>query len=92
MKDTRKLSVIYFLISLVMLVMVLMGCDANTIELDYIHYVNGYEVYYSHDIKTKDELVEVADWLIENGHENFTIQSDLGIVDVENAVIAYLSK
>lgn len=92
MKDTRKLSLIYFVISLVMLLFVCFGCEANTIEVDYIHYVNGYEVYYSHDIQTKDELVEVADYLIENGHENFVIQSELGIIEVESGYITYQSK
>lgn len=92
MKDTRKLSMIYFVISLVMLLMVCFGCEANTIEVDYVHYVNGYEVYYSHDIQTKDELVEVADYLINNGHENFVIQSDLGIIEVENGAISYQTK
>ena len=89
MKDSRKLSLIYFVISLVMLLFVCFGCEANTIEVDYVHYVNGYEVYYSHDIQTKDELVEVADYLIENGHENFVIQSDLGIIEVENGEVIY---
>ena len=89
MKDTRKLSVIYFAISLVLLLMVCFGCEANGIELDYIHHVNDYEVFYSDDFVTKDELKEVADYLIENGHNNFVIQSDLGIIEVENGEIIY---
>ena len=89
MKDTRKLSVIYFLISMVMLLLVCFGCEPNDIEIDYIHYVNGYEVYYSHDIQTKDDVVEVADYLIENGHDKFIIQSDYGIVEVEDGEIIY---
>ena len=35
MKDTRKLSVIYFVISLVMLLMVAFGCERNSV--DYVH-------------------------------------------------------
>ncbi len=46
MKDTRKLSVIYFVISLIMLLLVAFGCD-RAINVDYIHTVNGYEVYYA---------------------------------------------
>ena len=92
MKDTGKLSVIYFLISMVMLLMVCFGCEANGIELDYIHHVNEYEVFYSDDIETKDELKEVANYLINNGHENFVIQSDLGIIEVEDGEITYQSK
>ena len=44
MKDTRKLSVIYFVISLVMLLMVAFGCERNSV--DYVHSVGNYDVYY----------------------------------------------
>ena len=39
MKDTRKLSLIYFVISLVMLLMVCFGCEVNDTESPYVlHY------------------------------------------------------
>ena len=44
MKDTRKLSVIYFVISLVLLLMVAFGCERNSV--DYVHSVNGWDVYF----------------------------------------------
>ena len=44
MKDTRKLSVIYFLISLVMLLMVCFGCEVNDSESPYVlHYQINHE-------------------------------------------------
>ena len=44
MKDTRKLSVIYFVISLVMLMFVCFGCERNSVE--YVHSVNECDVFY----------------------------------------------
>ena len=43
MKDTRKLSVIYFVVSMIMLLMVAFGGE-RPIDVDYIHTVNGYDV------------------------------------------------
>ena len=44
MKDTRKLSVIYFLISLVMLLMVAFGCERQEIDEPYVlHYQINHE-------------------------------------------------
>ena len=86
MKDTRKLSVIYFVISLVMLLMVAFGCE-RPIDVDYIHTFNGYDVYYA---KTDNpEYIEMyANGLKENV-DNFIIQSDLGIIEVEDGEIIY---
>ena len=36
MKDTRKLSVIYFMISLVMLLLVCFGCEGQKLEEPYV--------------------------------------------------------
>ena len=44
MKDTRKLSMIYFGISLVMLLMVCFGCEVNDTESPYVlHYQINHE-------------------------------------------------
>lgn len=85
MKDTRKLSVIYFMISLAMLLMVAFGCSRN--QVDYIHSVNGYEVYY---IETDSpEQVEKVNERLMIHHDNFVLQSDFGIVEVEDGEIVY---
>ena len=85
MKDTRKLSVIYFVISLVMLLMVAFGCERNSVE--YVHTVNECDVYY---VETNNpEYVEnVADKL-KTLNDNFIIQSDFGIIEVEDGEIIY---
>ena len=86
MKDTRKLSVIYFVISLVMLLMVAFGCE-RPIDVDYIHTVNGFDVYYAET--DNPEYVEMyANGLKENV-DNFIIQSEFGIIEVENGEIIY---
>ena len=86
MKDTRKLSVIYFVISLIMLILVAFGCD-RAIDVEYIHTVNGYDVYY---VETDNpEYIEMyADHLRESA-DNFIIQSDFGIIEVQNGEIVY---
>ena len=86
MQDTRKFSVIYFVISLVMLLMVAFGCE-RPIDVDYLHTFNGYDVYYA---KTDNpEYIEMyANGLKENV-DNFIIQSDFGIIEVENGEIVY---
>ena len=85
MKDTRKLSVIYFVISMIMLLMVTFGCERNSV--DYIHTVNGCEVYYV-ETDNPEYVEKVADNLkIHN--DNFVIQSDFGIIEVQDGEIVY---
>ena len=85
MKETRKLSVVYFVISLVMLLMVCFGCGRN--HVDYVHSVNGYEVYY---VETDSpEYVEKVTERLMIHNDNFVIQSDFGIIEVENGEIIY---
>ena len=48
MKDTRKLSVVYFVVSLVMLVFVCFGCESQPTE----HYILKYEI--NHEEKSID--------------------------------------
>ena len=85
MKDTRKLSVIYFVISLVMLMFVCLGCERNSV--DYVHSVNGYDVYYV-ETDNDDEVIKTANRLM-NISDNFVLQSDFGIIEVENGEIIY---
>ena len=85
MKDTRKLSVIYFVISLVMLMFVCFGCERNSVE--YVHSVNDYEVYY---VKTDNpEYVEKVADNLKIHNDNFVLQSEFGIIEVENGEIIY---
>ena len=85
MKDTRKLSLIYFAISMVLLLIVCFGCSRN--HVDYVHSVNGYEVYY---VETDSPVYvqKVAERLMIH-NDNFVIQSDFGIIEVEDGEIVY---
>ena len=89
MKDTRKLSVIYFGISVILLLIFLCGCVEPNMEVDFIHEVNNVEVYYTDDIKSSYDGEYLAEFLITRGHDNFIIQCDSGIVEVENGEIVY---
>ena len=85
MKDTRKLSVIYFVISMIMLLMVAFGCERNSVE--YVHSVNEYDVYY---VETDNpEYVKLYAENLKEHNDNFVIQSDFGIIEVENGEIVY---
>ena len=86
MKDTRKLSVIYFVISLVMLLMVAFGCE-RAIDVDYIHTVNGYNVYYAE--AEEPEYIEMYANNLKEHIDNFIIQSEYGIIEVEDGEISY---
>ena len=85
MKDTRKLSVVYFVVSLVMLLMVCFGCERNSV--DYIHSVNGCEVYYV-ETDSPEYVEKVADRL-KFINDNFVLQSEFGIIEVEDGEIIY---
>ena len=85
MKETRKLSVIYFVVSLVMLLMVCFGCERNSV--DYIHSVNDCEVYYV-ETDNPEYVEKVADRLkIHN--DSFVLQSEFGIIEVEDGEVIY---
>ena len=85
MKDTRKLSLVYFGISVIMLLMVALGCERNSV--DYVHSVGNYDVYYV-DTNNPEYVEKVADKL-KTLNDNFVIQSDFGIIEVENGEIIY---
>ena len=86
MKDTRKLSVIYFIISFIMLLMVVFGCE-RAIDVDFIHTVNGYNVYYAET--DNPEYIEMYANHLKESEDNFIIQSDFGIIEVENGEVVY---
>ena len=85
MKDTSKLSVVYFVISLLMLLMVCFGCSRN--HVDYVHSVNGCEVYY---VETDNpEYVEKVAERLMTLNDNFVLQSEFGIIEVEDGEVIY---
>lgn len=87
MKDTRKISVIYFIISMILLLlMVAFGCE-RAINVVYIHTVNGYDVYY---VETDNpEYIEMYANHLKESVDNFIIQSDFGMIEVENGEVIY---
>ena len=85
MKDTRKLSLIYFAISVIMLLMVAFGCERNSV--DYVHSVGNYDVYYV-ETNNPEYVEKVADKL-KTLNDNFVIQSDFGIIEVQDGEIIY---
>lgn len=94
MKDTRKLSVIYFVISLVMLLFVCFGCS-NQIEETRIcrSYQNmDYVVCYDSEWQSYDEMKDEGESFVEGGLKNFILQSDFGIVEYEDGQLIYSSE
>ena len=85
MKDTRKLSVMYFVISLVMLMFVCLGCERNSVE--YVHSVNECDVFYAET--DNPEYVKLYAENLKEHIDNFVIQSDFGIIEVEDGEIIY---
>ena len=85
MKDTRKLSLVYFGISVIMLLMVALGCERNSV--DYVHSVGNYDVYYV-ETNNPEYVEKVADKL-KTLNDNFVIQSDFGIIEVQDGEIIY---
>ena len=69
MKDTRKLSLVYFAISVVLLLFVCFGCERNSV--DYVHTVNECDVFYVETDK-EDEVIKTANKLM-NISDNFVL-------------------
>lgn len=94
MKDTRKVSVIYFVISLVMLLLVCFGCSNQTEETRTCRtYQNmDYVVCYDSEWHTYDEMKQEGETFVEGGLKNFILQSDFGIVEYENGQLIYTSE
>lgn len=99
MKDARKLSVIYFMFSLVMLLFVCFGCE-NEVEENQIeetricrtHEDMDYVVCYDSKWKTFDEMEDEGESFVEGGLKNFVLQSDFGIVEYEDGQLIYSSE
>ena len=67
MKDTRKLSLVYFGISVILLLIFLCGCVNPNMEVDYIHSVNDVEIFYTDDIKSSYDGEYLGIIEVENG-------------------------
>ena len=91
MKDTRKLSVIYFVISLAMLLLVCFGCSNQTVEMRVCRtYQNmDYVVCYDPAWQSYDEMKDDGESFVEGGLKNFVLQSDFGIVEYEDGQLIY---
>lgn len=99
MKDTRKLSLIYFVISMVLLLFVCFGCEneveGNQIEESRIcrtYEEMDYVVCYDSEWKSYDEMKLEGVSFIEGGLKNFVLQSDFGIVEYEDGHLIYSSE
>lgn len=91
MKDTRKLSVIYFVISLVMLMIVCFGCSNQTEETRTCRtYQNmDYVVCYDSTWESYDEMEIEGQSFVDGGLKNFILQSDFGILEFEDGQLIY---
>lgn len=94
MKESRKLSVIYFVISLVMLLMVCFGCSNQTEEARTCrtYQTMDYVVCYDSGWQSYDEMKHEGDSFVEGGLKNFVLQSDFGIVEYEDGQLIYTSE
>ena len=98
MKDTRKLSVIYFAISLVMLLFVCFGCE-NAVEENQVEETRicrtyeemDYVVCYDSKWKSYDDMKLEGISFIDGGLKNFILQSDFGLLEYENGKLIYSS-
>ena len=68
-----------------MLLMVAFGCERNSV--DYVHTVNDCDVYFV-ETDNPEYVEKVADKL-RTLNDNFVIQSDFGIIEVEDGKIVY---
>lgn len=99
MKETRKLSVIYFTISMILLLMVCFGCE-NEVEENQneetricrTHEEMDYVVCYDSKWKTFDEMKDEGESFVDGGLKNFVLQSDFGIVEYEDGQLIYSSE
>lgn len=96
MKDTRRLSVVYFVISLVMLLLVCSGCE-NELEENQIddsricrtYEEMDYVVCYDSEWKSYDDMKLEGVSFIEGGLKNFILQSDFGILEYDDGKLIY---
>lgn len=96
MKETQKLSVVIFIVSLVMLLLVCFGCE-NEVEnnqIDESRICRTYEemdyvVCYDSEWKSYDDMKLEGVSFIEGGLKNFILQSDFGILEYEDGKLIY---
>ena len=99
MKDTGKLSLIYFAISMVLLLFVCFGCE-NEVEDNQIEETRicrtyeemDYVVCYDSEWKSYDGMKLEGESFIEGGLKNFILQSDFGILEYEDGHLIYSSE
>ena len=96
MKDTRKLSLVYFAISMVLLLFVCFGCE-NRNQIEDTRICRTYEemdyvVCYDSEWRSYDEMKLEGVSFIERGLKNFILQSDFGIVEYEDGQLIYSSE
>ena len=99
MKETKKLNVIYFVISMILLMVVCFGCE-NEVEENQIEETRicrtyedmDYVVCYDSKWKTFDEMKDEGESFVEGGLKNFVLQSDFGIVEYEDGQLIYSSE
>lgn len=99
MKDTRKLSVIYFMVSVILLLVVCFGCE-NEVEENQIEETRicrtyedmDYVVCYDSTWQSYDEMENEGESFVDGGLKNFILQSDFGIVEYEDGQLIYSSE
>ena len=96
MKDTRKLSLVYFGISVILLLFVCFGCEneVEDIQIEDSRICRTYEemdyvVCYDSEWKSYDEMKLEGLSFIEGGLKNFILQSDFGILEYEDGKLIY---
>lgn len=100
MKDTRKLSVVYFGISLVLLLFVCFGCESNEVENNQVeesricktHEEMDYVVCYDSEWKSYDDMKLEGISFIEGGLKNFILQSDFGMLEYYGGELIYTTE
>lgn len=96
MKETRKLSVVYFAISVILLLVVCFGCE-NEIEDNQLeesricktHEEMDYVVCYDSDWKSYDDMKLEGMSFIDGGLKNFILQSDFGMIEYNGGELIY---
>jgi hypothetical protein len=95
MKETRRLRVIYFVISVFLLMFVCMVCENNQNEETRIcrtYEEMDYVVCYDSEWKSYDEMEIEGQSFVDGGLKNFILQSDFGILEFEYGQLIYSSE